>query len=234
VDETAVWISLNGRRTILLTCAPTETDALALGHLLAEGWIERAEDVRSLRTVSGPGGACGVEIEVDDALLAGALSLRRHRLEHGCGLRHLLDCAGRQDASAARGTDTPVKPTAPALLGDAFRALFAAADAASPHGGVHAAALGDGHGLHHAAVDVARHCAVDRAIGLACLSGEDPGRYGLLSTSRISGAIALKAVNTGLRWVASRSVATPLAHEIAAAGGVHIIERAARRTDRSP
>jgi FdhD protein len=234
VDETAVWISLNGQRTILLTCAPSETDALALGHLLAEGWIARAGEVRSLRTVSGPGGACGVEIEMADTLLAGGLALRRHRLEHGCGLRHLLDCAGGQDAYAARAANTPVTTPASSVLMDSFRALFAAADAASRHGGVHAAALGDGHGLHHAAVDVARHCAVDRAIGLACLSGEDPRRYGLLSTSRISGAIALKAVNTGLQWVASRSVATPLAHEIATAGGVRIIERAARRTGRSP
>jgi FdhD protein len=228
VDEATVWIAINGVRRIVLTCAPTETAALALGHLLAEGWVEGAADVSALRTVAGPGGAHGVEVQIDSAQVLRAEALRRHRVEHGCGLRHVLDCGDPATVEPAEPGPTP------APLGDWFRALFAAADATAPDGGVHAAALADESGLQHVATDVARHCAVDRAIGLACLAGADPARYGLLSTSRISAAIAAKAVTARLRWVASRSVATPLAHEIAQAGGVRIIERAARRAGGGP
>jgi FdhD protein len=221
VDEGPVWIAINGVRSILLTCSPAETDALAVGHLIGEGWIRSAAEVRSLRTVSGPAGACGVEVEIDDDAAAAAAALRRHLTAHGCGVRHVLDCVGPQRPLPPRPATTPP-------LTEAFRALFAIAETASPDGGVHAAALYDAHGLHHAAVDVARHCAVDRVIGLAALAGDELARYGLVSTARVSGAIAAKAARAGVAWLASRSVATPLAREIAAAGGLTIHERAAR------
>jgi FdhD protein len=225
VDESTIWIAVNGARRILLSCSPADADALAVGHLLAEGWLRIPADVTALRTVPGPGGACGVEVEMAGALADRAEALRRHRLDHGCGLRHAIDCVDGGDGAAAVLPDA--SPAAD--LAAAFRALFAAADAASPTGGVHAAALADDGGLRYVSVDVARHCAVDRAIGYACLAGAEPSRFGLLTTARLSGAIAAKAATARLRWVASRSVATPLARDIARAGGVPLLERAARR-----
>jgi FdhD protein len=224
VDEAPVWIAINGVRTITLTCAPTDTDALAAGHLLAEGWVDDMAEITALHAVAGPGGAYGVEVTIADASAERAMADRRHRAEHGCGLRHVLDCV---TATSARAGAVP-----PSDLTAAFRSLFAAADAAAPDGGVHAAALCDGSVLRHIAIDVARHCAVDRAIGLACLAGEPPAAYGLVTSSRISGAIAAKAVTARLRWLASRSIATPLAREIALAGGLPLVERAARRGGR--
>jgi FdhD protein len=222
--EAPVWIALNGVRRIMLTCAPTQLEALAVGHLLAEGWIGSAADVRSLRVSSGPGGSYGVELDVGTARVTAVDALRRHQLEHGCGLRHLLDCTA-EPVSAPAGTP-------PAELSGPFRDLFAAADSVSPQGGVHAAALYDGATLRHTAVDVARHCAVDRAIGFGCLAGDALAGYGLLLTARVSGAMALKAARGGVGWIASRSFATPLARELAAATGLTIIEQAARRDGR--
>jgi FdhD protein len=231
MDEAPIWISINGARSALLVCSPSETDALAVGHLIGNGWISSRADVQALRTVTGPGGACGVELDIDPALATAAADLRRHVLEHGCGPRHVLDCAaGRTALHTQRRVPQP--STAAVDLSDAFRTLFAAADAASPQGGVHAAALCDGSLLHHAAVDVARHCAVDRVIGLAALAGDDVSRWGLVLTSRISGVIALKAVHAGVGWVASRSIATPLAREIAHAAALPMHEHATRRTPR--
>jgi FdhD protein len=225
VNEAPVWIAVNGRRRVVLTCGPSATDALALGYLLAEGWVDTAADVTSIRIVSGPDGCSGVEVMTADALVARAEALRRHQVDHGCGVRHFLDC---EPLPVRQPSDT----VAAAALVDVFRSLFASTTAASPDGGVHAAALTDGTTLRHCAIDVARHCAVDRVIGLACLAGDAPADYGLVLTSRVSGAIALKAVRTGVRWLASRSLATPLAREIAAAGGVVIHENAIRREPR--
>lgn len=218
--EASVWVSLNGTRRILLACAPHELPALVLGHLLAEGWVDDAADVSALREETGPGGAVGVAAVVAAARLDAALEERAHRLSHGCGLRHTLDCS-----TAARTVAGDV-PTAdfPAL----FRSLFAASDAASPDGGVHAVALSRGAVLDFVAVDVARHCAVDRVIGLALLSREAPAECGLVLTSRVSAAIVLKAARARIGWIASRSVATPLAQELAERHGVVVVERAAR------
>jgi FdhD protein len=220
MDETSIWIAVNGRRIALLSCTPDRIEALVAGHLLAEGWIASVSDIEELAAADGPGGACGVSVTLADATVQRALELRQHRLEHGCGLRHILDCITALAATAG---------TAPPALTESFRALFAAADAAAPEGGAHAAAIDGTDGLRHVSVDVARHCAVDRVLGLAALAGDDLAAAGLLTTSRISGAMALKAVNAGLPWVASRSIATPLAREIAEAAGVRLLERAARR-----
>lgn len=225
--EAPVWIAVNGARRVVLTCSPAAPDALAIGHLLTEGWIRSVTDVRSIRVATGPGGSSGVDVDLDAALVADAEALRSHQLQHGCGLRHFVDC----EPLTTRETAGAVTDLAFDVV---FRALFAAADAASPGGGVHAAALSDGVTLQHCAIDVARHCAVDRSVGLACLAGVEPNRYGLVLTSRVSGAIALKAVRSRVLWLASRSVATPLAREIAAAGGVEIHENAARRASRRP
>jgi FdhD protein len=218
--EQPVWIALNGVRRIVLSCSPVDTEALAFGHLIAEGWIGTAADVHSL-TVSTDEGRTGVSAHIDAAQLESAELVRRHQTLHGCGLRHVLDCdpAG---AAPVRAPDHPVD--AVPLL----RALFAEADARAPSGGVHAAALSDGATLLATSIDVARHCAVDRAIGLGLRDHDDVSALGLVCTARISGAMALKAVRARLGWVASRSIATSLAREIADAHGLLLMERAAK------
>jgi FdhD protein len=228
VDEAPVWIALNGVRRVLLTCSPADPHALALGHLLAEGWIDGAAAVTSAMVSTGPGRCVGVAFDVDPGAVLAAERLRQHQLEHGCGLRHFLDCDPLHGPAGAAGGGG----AAPDLVA-VFRALFAAADEAAPAGGVHAAALTDGLRLVHTAVDVARHCALDRVIGAALRAGTPLGSHGLVATSRISGAMALKAVRAGVPWVASRSLATPLARELAAAAGLPIHEQAARREQRT-
>jgi FdhD protein len=223
--EAPVWISINGQRRVILTCTPTALEALAMGHLLAEGWVRAATDVQSLMMVDGPGGARGIEVVIPAEQCAAAEALRRHQISHGCGIRHVLDCEPLRLRARSVGTATE--------LGASFRALFSAADDASPTGGVHAAALcsADG-GLRYTSADVARHSAVDRVLGVGLLAGDDPAKFGLLLTSRVSGTIALKAVRAGVAWLASRSLATPLARELAAAAGTPLLEQAARQERR--
>jgi FdhD protein len=225
VDEAPVWIAINDVRRVVLTCSPADPHALGLGHLLSEGWIDGADRIRSITVENGPGLCRGVSVQVEGATVEVAERLRQHQLAHGCGLRHFLDCVAmpqREGDQSALTID----------FADVFRSLFAAADAASPSGGVHAAALTDGTRLLHVAVDVARHCAVDRALGDALRSGTAIAGLGLVATSRISGAIALKAIRANVLWAASRSLATPLARELAAAAGLPLHEQAARRQSR--
>lgn len=215
--EQTVSITLNGVRRIVLSCSPGDLAALTVGHLLTEGWIRDVADVHSLIVEDTGAHTSNAVVEVPPEQVEMLESMRRHQTEHGCGLRHVLDCEPRGIAPV-RGPDAPID--APVLL----RALFAAADQAAPDGGVHAAALSDGFRLDVISVDVARHCAVDRAVGTGAREHGLLDAYGVVCSARISGGMALKAVHARLGWIASRSVATSLAHEIAEAHGLLLLE----------
>lgn len=225
--EQPVSIALNGVRHVVLSGSPGDVSAMALGHLLAEGWIRAAADVHSITVdeTDAPRRS-GVLVTMDPALVESAEKLKRHQTLHGCGLRHVLDC----DPHAVAPVRAAAAHVDAALL---LRALFAAADDAAPDGGVHAAALSDGQRLEPVAIDVARHCAVDRAIGVGVRDHGSLDELGLVCSARISGAIALKAVHARLGWIASRSIATSLAHEIADAFGLLLLEggRRARQSE---
>lgn len=221
-DEQPVWIALNGMRRVMLSCSPHEIAALALGHLVAEGWIRGPADLRTLTVEDGDADGCpGAFAEIDPAQLEAVELVRRHQMLHGCGLRHVLDC----DPFGLTPVDAPSLPLDSTAL---LRALFAAADERAPEGGVHAASLSDGDVLFATSIDVARHCAMDRAIGLGLAQQGDLTGFGILCTARISGAMAVKAVRSRLGWIASRSIATSLAREVAAAYGLLLLERAGR------
>jgi FdhD protein len=220
LEEAPISIAVNGVRRALLSCSPHDAAALGAGHMLAEGWIRSRDELLDVRLTD----ARRVDITIDDRRLSAALELRAHQLSNGCGVRHILDC---DDAFIPRAS-SGLPPTD--MIG-VLRALFAAADAASTEGGLHAVALADGTNFIHATTDVTRHCAVDRVLGMALLAGTPMRGLGLVLTARISGAMALKAAHAKLSWIASRSIATSLAHEIADACGLTLIERAARRAD---
>lgn len=110
-----------------------------------------------------------------------------------------------------------------------FRELFASVDARHENGGMHAAALAHEGRIVFQAEDVARHNAVDKAIGKAVLAGADVATHGMIVSARVSGEIARKAARSGVAWLASRSIPTTMAVQIAQANDMPIIGRAAGR-----
>ncbi|HEX7118137.1 MAG TPA: formate dehydrogenase accessory sulfurtransferase FdhD [Longimicrobiales bacterium] len=227
VPEAPFWLELNGRRVATWSCTPEHLHALALGWLVAEGCLAPGEPLPPVEIVD-EGDAIGARVRVPADRAARSDAERRHRREHGCGLVHFLHCEPHAlDRGAGPGT-LPDDADFPTL----FRALFAAGDGHRETGGVHAAALSDGRTLRHHIEEVGRHNAVDKAIGLALLGGEDPAGLGLVLTARISGEIALKAARARLRWIASRSVPTTLAVQIAGAAGIPILGRAVGKEPR--
>ena len=231
VPERGVRLRVNGLVVATWTCSPTGLEALAAGRLVSDGFVRVPADILALRTLPEERGLLGVDAEVPPARMATALAEAEHRAEHGCGPRFLLDC--RPDLLApvdpeGRSTPSGRTPTPDLdVFHGLFRALFGASPSRSGSGGLHVAALSDGAVLHSLHEEVARHNAVDRAIGQAVLEERDPAGLGLVISARISGAMAAKGARAGLGWIASRSVPTTLAVEIAAAAGMPIIARAA-------
>ena len=107
-----------------------------------------------------------------------------------------------------------------------FKALFALGERYKDTGGIHAAALTDGASLLYHAEDIGRHNAVDKAIGAALYDGRHPHDLILLVTGRISGELAFKAARARIAIVATPSVPSTLAVDIARASGMLLIGRA--------
>jgi len=226
VPEEVVRLRVNGSDVATWTCSPEALEALAAGRLRALGFIRSTADLSSVEVGREPG-ALTIDARVPAAAVARAEEEAEHRRRHGCGLRFLIDC--RPDLVPARPSNSGAQASLP--TGDAFPALFRDLFQQSPSrkegGGHHTVALSDGETLVHVHEEVGRHNGVDKAIGAALLAELDLHSYGLLVTARISGEIAEKATRAGLAWVASRSVPTTLAVEIASAAGLRLVGRAA-------
>jgi FdhD protein len=109
-----------------------------------------------------------------------------------------------------------------------FKALFAKGERYKDTGGIHAAALVDAGSLSllaHAE-DIGRHNAVDKVLGAALLARRPVEGLGLLVTGRISAELAFKAARAGLAYVATPSVPSTLAVEIARRSGMVLVGRA--------
>lgn len=216
VPEVPFRIEIAGGPTVRWSCSPEHPDALALGWLLAEGFLEVGEPLPSpIIATDGPGIRVGVELNQEQLSRGGAV--RRAREAGGWGVA----------AREPRARQAPPEPDSAASL---LRALFG--DGEERPGGLHAASLSDGSTLVRRVEEVSRHNAVDKVVGLALLAGHGPDGLGLVVTSRVSGEIAWKAARAGLSWIVSRSVPTTLALEIAGAVGIPILARAVGRSAR--
>ncbi len=227
IEEVPWHLDVNGSRTFAGTFTPERPHDLAAGRLLGEGFVAERADLHHIEDTTLPSGAVRIEATMDPERETRARAERRHRSEHGCGLLHFVVCDDAALGPAPR-SDIPPAVDFPAIL----RELFATCDARFPGGGVHAAALWDGSALRYQSEDVGRHNAVDRALGAAFLSGEGPYGLGLVLSARVSGQMAMVAARAGLAWIASRSVPTRLAVDIARAARLPIIARAGRDAHR--
>ena len=209
VEEVRFSILVHGQPPSALTASPCDAADLAAGHLFARGYP--ADDLRSA-TYAVDGRTVRVELS-DGAAEAGAC-LRTHLHAHGVG--HVLDCAGCA-ALLRRGR---VAPPDDETLRDLMAGIFGGA------AGVHAAALARAGRIALRVEDVGRHSAVDRLVGAALRRGWDGSELGLATTARVSGEMAFKAARAGCAWIASRSVPTTLAVDIAGLVGLPIVARA--------
>jgi FdhD protein len=224
--EVPIWVEINGRRRTCWSASPGDIETLVRGYLLSNGYITGSSDIQALELVAEPPGCSGALVTVAELNVSRIAREHRHMREHGCGLLHFVICEP-QSLRRARA----LAPPAGDELVQAFRALFAATDAAFPDGGMHAAALWDGQQLLAPRFDVGRHNAVDRALG-AGLPEVAFESCGLLTSARVSGAIAAKAAKAGVAFIASRSIPTSLAVQIADCAGLPIVARAGRREER--
>lgn len=221
VEETPVWLEVNGRPVVTWMCTPDLLEELAIGWLHGEGYIDSIDQVH-LRPCATD---LGFWAEVpEERVLAVQGEGRRSVLASGCGaVSTFLADPATIEAQPARGIVPEVDQ-----LRALFKALFAKGERYKDTGGIHAAALVDAASqeLVAHAEDIGRHNAVDKSLGAALLARRPVQGMGLLVTGRISAELAFKAARAGLAYVATPSVPSTLAVEIARRSGMILVGRA--------
>ena len=221
VEEVPVWLEVNGRPIVTWMCTPDLLEELAIGWLHGEGYIDSIDQVH-LRPCATD---LGFWAEVpEERVLAVQGEGRRSVLASGCGaVSTFLADPATIEAQPARGIVPEVDQ-----LRALFKALFAKGERYKDTGGIHAAALVDAASqeLVAHAEDIGRHNAVDKSLGAALLARRPVQGMGLLVTGRISAELAFKAARAGLAYVATPSVPSTLAVEIARRSGMILVGRA--------
>ncbi|MGH7718236.1 MAG: formate dehydrogenase accessory sulfurtransferase FdhD [Gemmatimonadaceae bacterium] len=220
VEEVPVWLEVNGEPAVTWMCTPSQLEELVVGWLHGEGYIESADDLVRMRPCAKEPGFW-VDVPKDRYETVEATD-RRRVLASGCGA--VTTILGSISNVPRRRAPIPDLDTATMRV--LFKTLFGKGERYKETGGVHAAALTDGESLLFHAEDIGRHNAVDKVIGAAILERRPPRDLILLVTGRISGELAFKAARAQLAVVATPSVPSTMAVEIARAAGMGLIGRA--------
>lgn len=220
VDEVPVWLEVNGEPAVTWMCTPEQLPELVVGWCFGEGYIDAKSDLLSMRPCAKEP---GFWVTVPDARYETVEGQERRRvLASGCGavttILGSLSNVPRRSAPPALPDLTQTRAL--------FKELFARGERYQDTGGIHAAALTDGQTLLAHAEDIGRHNAVDKVLGARILAGERPDDLILLVTGRISGELAFKAARARIAVVATPSVPSTIAVDIAQAAGMALIGRA--------
>ena len=226
IVEEPLEIIVDGISYVSIMRTPGDDIALAAGFCLAEGLVDRAEDLGSIQ-------AC----ELEDANQVSVIragdhtppeARRRAPVASSCGLcgRDMIDDLLQRLPRIQ--TEARVATADLLALGDR---LQEAQQLFRPTGAVHAAALFDAElELLSVAEDIGRHTALDKAVGRLLLAGRlAQARLAILS-GRCSFEMVQKVARAGIPIVASVSAPTALAIDCAKRAGITLVGFLRRET----
>jgi FdhD protein len=215
-SELPVTIHLNDTEIATVQATPRDLEELAIGFLLAEGFLSDRSKFRGADTDAKRGlvWVSSAEEAPDD------LAQRARYLTSGCGKGVTFASVGH-----ARGL-APVDSDFSVSADEIYSLVRELADAATMYrdsGGMHAAGLGRAGELLVAREDVGRHNAIDKVLGRAWLDGIATEDAVLVATGRISYEMAVKAGKARVPVAASRSAVTDLAADLADGLGIALV-----------
>ncbi|MBM9507088.1 formate dehydrogenase accessory sulfurtransferase FdhD [Actinacidiphila acididurans] len=231
VAEEPLEIRLNGRPLAITMRTPGDDFALAIGFLVSEGVVARADEVASVVYCAGATVDGSNTYNVVDVALAPGVPVPDITLERNVYTSSSCGLCGKASLDAVRtATRLPIDPDAgprptPELLASLPDRLRAGQAVFDRTGGLHAAALFDAEGeLLDVREDVGRHNAVDKLVGRALRAGELPLADRILMVSgRASFELAQKAVMAGIPVLAAVSAPSSLAVDLAAESGLTLV-----------
>jgi len=214
------------QRPLVVTLrTPGHDEELALGYLVAEGLIQRPEQVLSCRFCSQDEQKMTNDLRVE---LHPDVAIDWTRLERSglssaaCGL------CGKTTIESLQAEIPPITasfPVSSELLRSLPERLRAVQPTFAHTGGLHAAALFDQSGtLRLVREDIGRHNALDKLIGAAFWQGWLPlESYGVLVSGRVGYELVQKCWMAGVPLLAAIGAPSSLAVELARKAGMTLI-----------
>lgn len=228
--EEPMELRLGGTSLTVTMRTPGDDFDLAVGFLVSEGVVHRAEDVSGVRYCAGATADGSNTYNVVDVTLAPGVPLPEASLERNfyttssCGLcgKASLDAVRTIAAWSVAEDPLRVDPAVLVTLPDRLREAQRVFDRT---GGLHAAGLFTPDGeLRCLREDVGRHNAVDKVVGNAVRAGSLPLRESILMVSgRASFELVQKAVMAGIPMLAAVSAPSSLAVDLAEESGLTLV-----------
>ena len=220
VEETPVWLEINSSPAVTWMCTPDQLEELVVGWMRGEGYLEKLDDLIKLRP-------CATELGfwadvAEERVKSVNANERKQVLASGCGAVPMY----LAEPASVKPISRSVAPPEVETLRRLFKNIFQRGERYRDTGGIHAAALTDGTEILYHAEDIGRHNAVDKVIGASFLDERNIEALGMLVTGRISAELAYKAARSGLAYIATPSVPSTLAADIAKRAGMSLVGRA--------
>lgn len=215
VREVQLGIFVNGSELVRIACSPVDLKELAAGYAISEGLLKEYDDLLEIEQRSNH------EVWLD---LKGEVSLTKE-----AGQPIVNTCMGRGQLSPDQVTDRKTPSINDEYVFQASKLLELIAElddkalTFKKTGGVHSAGLGGDEGLLARYEDIGRHNAVDKAFGYAFLNRIPLHDKCLVLSGRIAGEILMKASNSGVSLILSRSAPTLRTVELADWLGMTIV-----------
>ncbi|MHC4695228.1 MAG: formate dehydrogenase accessory sulfurtransferase FdhD [Planctomycetota bacterium] len=208
VVEDVLTIAIEGVGKLAVMCTPSDTAALAVGFLFAEGLIADADDIAELTYRTDPH-VVTIRVVGSEPVTGG----RDLIMTSSCGL------CGSPDIDSLMAGLTPGKDTlriSPPTLRNVAQQMRDRQDLFAQTGGSHAAAIFSATGeIVAMGEDIGRHNALDKAVGKCLLDKRSLRERGVMLSGRSSLEMLAKAAQAGLEVVAAVSAPTSLAIEVA-------------------
>lgn len=199
---------INEQLAFKLVCTPEKLDALVLGYLFSEGYIDNLDDIDFIYICeSGE----RVKVQLNKIISLNSIDHDITSESISCGNNKKI----RQAAQVSELKSLPAHQCSYEIIFELAHSCNRNAALFSETGGTHCAAMCvDGNEIF-VCEDIGRHNAVDKTIGMALTAKKQLIDSVLFTTGRIPSDMVFKAIRCGIPVIASHSAPTNEAIELA-------------------
>ncbi len=217
--EFPLTLYVDGREIVTLMTLGTHPEALSLGYLRTQRFIEDLQDVES---VNVDWNTESVQITTWKGVTGWDEKLKKRTVTTGCGQGTVFSCTLDTLYSVNLPEQTTLQSKIYALLDNIreYNEIYKRA------GAVHGCGLCQDAEIRMFVEDVGRHNAADAIAGYMWLDHVDGGDKIFYTTGRLTSEIVMKVAQMGIPVLLSRSGVTHMGLELAQELGVTMIARA--------
>lgn len=209
VRETPLTVYFNEEEIATLLCSPSQIEELALGFLLAEGFIRQPADLHGLRYD-------------EEENLVWVTGKQRPLQSQLMSKRYLSACCGKSRPSFYFANDARLAKPQTSTLRLTLEQVYKYAHHLQTHlplfqatGGIHSGGIASEGEILFTSYDIGRHNVFDKLYGSAFQAGVDLTDHVIFFSGRISSEILLKVAKMNVPILIARSAPTDLTLDLA-------------------